>query len=112
MKIAFDCDGVLGHEGSDEIRQLASILRACGNEVYIVTAVPKDWEGTGRREEQLNQIAPGWPYRIVYADGHEEAGKLKAEEMKKLGINLLIDDTIGVCLAAKAEGVEVLHLLK
>lgn len=112
MKIAFDCDGVLGYDGVKEIRELASILKACGNEVWIITSVPKSWIGTGTREKQLEQIAPGFPYKIVYTDGHEEAGKAKAKEMKDLGINLLVDDTENVCKSAKAEGVEVLHLLK
>jgi len=112
MKIAFDCDGVLGYDGVDIIRELAMALKNGGHEVYIVTSVTISWKGKGLREQQLAQIAPGFPYRIVYTDGHEAAGTAKAEEMKKLGINLLIDDTENVCKAAKANGVEVLHLLK
>lgn len=112
MKIAFDLDGVLGFEGVDEIRQLATTLKMVGWDVYIITAVPESWKGNGVREKQVEEICPGFPYRVVYTDGHEAAGKAKAEEMKTLGINLLIDDTENVCKAAKAEGVQVLHLLK
>lgn len=112
MKIAFDCDGVLGYEGVDIIRELASTLKNNGNDVYIITAVPTSWKGTNQREKMLEQLFPGYPYRVVYTDGHSEAGKAKAKEMKELGVNLLIDDTENVCWAAKEEGVEVLHLLK
>ena len=62
--------------------------------------------------EMINQEMIENPVLEDYSDGHEEAGKLKALAMKELGINLIIDDTIGVCQAAKSEGVEVLHLLK
>ncbi|MHB9161688.1 MAG: HAD family hydrolase [Nitrosotalea sp.] len=111
-RIAFDCDGVLGYDGVDIIRQLAQTLKMVGWEVYIITAVPKDWMGTNQRESMLDKLFPGFPYRVVYTNEHEEAGRAKAKEMKELGITLLIDDTIGVCEAAKAEGVQVLHLLK
>lgn len=112
MKIAFDLDGVLGYQGTDEIRQLAQTLKMVGWDVWIITAVPVSWQGTNQREKQVEEICPGFPYKVVYTDGHEDAGKAKAKEMKQLGINLLIDDTENVCKAAKAEGVEVLHLLK
>lgn len=112
MKIAFDLDGVLGYEGVDEIRQLFTTLKMVGWEVWIITAVPESWKGNGMREKQVEELAPGTSYKVVYTDGHEAAGKAKAEEMKALGINLLIDDTENVCKAAKIEGVQVLHLLK
>ena len=111
-RIAFDCDGVLGYDGVDIIRQLAQTLKMVGWEVYIISSVPTSWKGTNQREMMLEQIFPGYPYRVVYTDGHEEAGKAKAKEMKELGINLIIDDTEAVCKSIKAEGIQVLHLLK
>ena len=112
MKIAFDCDGVLGNDGVDEIRQLAQTLKMVGWEIYILTSVPTSWKGTNQREKMLDELFPGFAYRVVYTDGHIEAGKAKAKEMKELGINLIIDDTEDVCKAIKAEGIQVLHLLK
>ncbi len=109
-KIAFDWEGVLGFNGHAVLRQMAGTLKSAGWEVVIISAVPKEWEGNKIRENEIEASAPGFPYYMVFAEGHEDSGRQKSDIMKKLGIEFLIDDTDEVCKAAVENGVKVLHV--
>lgn len=111
MKIAFDWDGTTwGYLGHEFLQEMATTLKNAGWSVWIISAVPASWKGNPIREKEIELRAPDFSCVVVYTDGHEAAGKAKAEAMKELGIEWLVDDTEDVCKYAVENGVKVLQV--
>jgi len=116
MKYAFDWNGVISnHEWA---REMAKALLKAGHEVHCITAAHPSVKGTGFQESLV--ASSGVPFtkvHVVYGDIHSPdpdphwaAGLLKAEVMKEIGAEMIIDDVPPVVLAIRSKGFVALHL--
>jgi hypothetical protein len=116
MKIAFDFGGVLSSH--QWCREMAISLLKDGHEVYCITAASLESKNNGNHValvKSLNipftgiEIISG-NQSLVGNDAHYEAGLLKAEAMKRLNIDTIIDDVPLVIIAIREQGLIGLHL--
>src|SRR3990167_7441275 len=99
MKIAFDFGGVLYE--TPEYRELAKILLAAGVEVHLITIA---WPHEGRAEFVAGIGIPFTGVHIILEDTKINHGEEKVRVMKKIGCNILIDDSVNVINAVRAAG--------
>ena len=113
MKIAFDYGGTI--ETHPEIRELAKALSK-EHEIYIISGVPESMT-TQQRVEEVNVF--GIDFKHIYTIFHPDnvdwkvrhaVGLGKAEIMKDIGCNLIIDNDTVQVKAIRSQGLEALQI--
>jgi len=93
-RYGFDLDGTLDRE---PIRQLARDLFEAGHKIYIVTGGLED-SGEWTAESRMQRLKDlGVPYTNIVRCLHPDItkiGAMKGDACRKLGIALLIDDSM------------------
>jgi hypothetical protein len=116
MKYGFDFNGVLSHH--QWARDMANALLKDGHEVYCITAAGMAEKENGKQVEIVKslgipftgiEVVAGNPH-AVGAQAHFEAGLLKADVMKRLGVVVLLDDVPPVVIAVRQQGLVALHV--
>src|SRR5947207_2973576 len=117
MKYAFDMHGVLhNHEWA---REMAISLLKNGHEVYCITAAHRFDRDNGNQKRWVESLGiPFTGIEVVAAEDDSfvgeacfwEAGRLKAEAMRKLGCVVLLDDVPPVIIKVRQEGFIGLHV--
>ena len=88
-------------------REMARSLLKCGNEVHVISAVENEDES---RKWIGSLCIPFTEVHCVRAINHEDAGVKKAEVMKKVGCEVLLDDVPPIIIEVRKQGFIGLHV--
>lgn len=103
MKIGLDFHGVLSDHPI--IREWVNQNKS--KEQFVIISAIKEAQNMKARVNAIKKLDLGIPYHILRYEGSDyNAGLKKAALMKKLGVDILIDDERGVIKAVEDKGLE------